>query len=133
MSFLLDTDICSAHLRRPAGLTHRFVQHSGGLYLSTLVLAELYTWAYRRDNPALLIKGIEESLLLDVVVLPFEAACAKKFGEIRGALLRSGVTVSRIDLLIAATALAHDLTMVTHNTADYQRIPNLRLEDWLVP
>ena len=35
MSFLLDTDTCSAHLKRPAGLIHRFVQHSGGLYLST--------------------------------------------------------------------------------------------------
>ena len=45
MSFLLDTDTCSAHLKRPAGLIHRFVQHSGRLYISTIVLGELYTWA----------------------------------------------------------------------------------------
>lgn len=40
MSFLLDTNICSAHLKRPSGLTHRFVQHGGGLYVSTVVLGE---------------------------------------------------------------------------------------------
>ena len=53
MSFLLDTDICSAHLKRPAGLMHRFVQHSGRLCLPTVVLAELYVWAYHRQNPDL--------------------------------------------------------------------------------
>ncbi len=51
MSFLLDTDTCSAHLKRPSGLMHRFVQHSGGLYIPTIVLGELYAWAYHRQNP----------------------------------------------------------------------------------
>ena len=44
-----------------------------------------------------------------------------------------GVTVPTADLMIAAVALAHDLTLVTHNTADFQAIPGLRLEDWLSP
>ena len=44
MSFLLDTNILSAHLRRPAGLAHRFFQHSGRLYTSGVSLAELYDW-----------------------------------------------------------------------------------------
>jgi predicted nucleic acid-binding protein len=44
MSFLLDTNICAAHLKRPSGLIHRFVQHGGGLFISTIVLGELYTW-----------------------------------------------------------------------------------------
>jgi tRNA(fMet)-specific endonuclease VapC len=48
-------------------------------------------------------------------------------------LQRIGIVVSPIDLLIASVALAHDLTLVTHNTADYQNIPDLRLEDWLIP
>ena len=43
MSFLLDTDTCSFHLKRPSGLMHRFMQHSGGLFLPTIALAELYT------------------------------------------------------------------------------------------
>ena len=41
--------------------------------------------------------------------------------------------VSPVDLMIGTTALVHNLTMVTHNTADFQNIPGLRLEDWLTP
>lgn len=45
MSYRLDTNICSAYLKRPAGLAHQFQQHGGGLAIPSIVLAELYTWA----------------------------------------------------------------------------------------
>ena len=48
MSFLLDTNILSARLRRPGGLAHRFFQHSERLYTSHLCMAELYAWAPSR-------------------------------------------------------------------------------------
>ncbi|MEX1230166.1 MAG: type II toxin-antitoxin system VapC family toxin, partial [Planctomycetaceae bacterium] len=102
MSFLLDTNICSAHLRRPAGLMHRFVQYSGRLSIPTIVLAELYAWAYRRDDPQPLLTAIEDDLLQDVQVLPFDDACAREFGRVRGTLLRQGVSVSRADLWTAS-------------------------------
>jgi tRNA(fMet)-specific endonuclease VapC len=133
MSFLLDTDTCSAHLKRRSGLMHRFVQHSGGLAIPTIVLGELYTWAYHRKNPEPVIQRIENDLLPDVSVLDFDADCSKQFGMVRGELLQKGISVSRLDLLIAAVALVHNLTLVTHNTADYKNIPGLRLDDWLVP
>jgi tRNA(fMet)-specific endonuclease VapC len=133
MSFLLDTDTCSAHLKRPAGLMHRFVQHSGGLYLPTVVLGELYAWAYHRQNPTPVIQSIENDLLPDVHVLDFDQNCAREFGRVRGQLLQKGLPVSRVDLMIAAVALVHNLTVVTHNTWDYRNIPGLRLDDWLVP
>jgi len=53
--------------------------------------------------------------------------------SIRGSLLRQGIRVSPVDLMIASVALVHDLTLVTHNTRDFQNIPGLRLEDWLTP
>ena len=133
MSFLLDTNICSAHLKRPAGLMHRFVQHSGGLYIATIVLGELYAWAYRRPNPFALLDKIDNDLLPDVVVLDYDPACAKEFGRLRGFMLQKGMVVSRVDLMIGAVALVHNLTLVTHNTADFQNIPDLRLVDWLRP
>lgn len=103
-----------------------------GLYLPTIVLAELCTWAHRRANPQTLIQSIENDLLPETVLLDFDHACAKKFGEVRGQLLQQGVTVShRFD--IASVALVHNLTVVTHNTADYRQIPGLRLDDWLIP
>jgi len=133
VSFLLDTDICSVHLRRPSGLTHRFIQYAGRLHISTVVLGELYAWAYFRHNPTRLLTMIEEELLPDVHVLPYDDRCAWEFGRLRGILRPRGVSVSTADLMIAAVALVHDLTLVTHNTSDFQSIPGVRLRDWLAP
>lgn len=132
MSFLLDSDICSAHLRRPGPLFHRFMQHAGRLWISTITLSDLYTWAYKQTDPTLILDKVQD-FLRDVQVLPFDNDCALKLGKLRGALLRQGVIVSPVDLMIGSIALVHDLTMVTHNTADYTNIPGLRLEDWLTP
>jgi tRNA(fMet)-specific endonuclease VapC len=133
MSHLLDTNICSAHLKRPAGLSHRFVQHAGRLNISSVVLGELYAWAYRRTSPQPLLDQIRSQLLTDVVVLDFDQSCAEQFGRVRAQMLQRGITVSRSDVMIGATALVHNLTLVTHNTRDFQNILGLRLEDWLQP
>ncbi len=132
MSHLLDTNICAAHFRRPAGLAHRFIQYGGGLFVPTVVLGELYTGAYHVSNPAPLLQKIAD-LLDDVQVLSFDHACAEQFGKVRGSLLQQGISVPTADLMIAAVALVHNLTLVTNNTADSQRIPGLRLDDWLTP
>lgn len=132
MSYLLDTNICSAHMRRPAGLVHRFIQHSGRLSIPTIVLAELYAGAYMLANPAPIMAAISD-LLNDVAVLAFDSACAEEFGKLRGILKKKGVTVNPIDLQIAAVALVHNLSLVTHNTKHFQAIPGLRLDDWLTP
>ena len=131
MSFLLDTNICSAHLKRPSGLIYRFVQHGGSLHISTIVLGELYTWAYRRDDPRILLSLSENDLLPELTVLDFDKACAARFGELQSELLRKGNAVNPVDLMIAAVTLAHDLTLVTHNTKHFAAIPGLRLVDWL--
>jgi len=133
MSYLLDTDTCSNHLKRPRGLTHHFIQHAGRLHLSTIVLGELYAWAHQRADPAPLLRSLAGDLIPDVIVLDFDSNCAEAFGRTRGPLLRRGITVSRLDLMIASVALVHDLILVTHNTAHFASIPGLRLEDWLTP
>jgi tRNA(fMet)-specific endonuclease VapC len=133
VSFLLDTNICSEHVRRPSGLSHRFIQHSGRLYIPTIVLGEIYTWAYRRPDPRPLLRSLQRDLLGDVQPLAFDGDCAERFGVERGGLLRRGTAVSPVDMMIASVALVHDFTLVTHNTADFRHIPGLRLEDWLVP
>jgi tRNA(fMet)-specific endonuclease VapC len=132
MSFLLDTNICSSHIRRPAGLAHRFIQHSGRLWMPAIVLAELYAGAYMLDQPDRILAGIDE-LKKDVGILPYDERCAEEFGKLRGIFKRRGIVANPVDLQIASVALAHDLTLVTNNTADFQSIPGLRLEDWLMP
>ncbi|MBI3463341.1 MAG: type II toxin-antitoxin system VapC family toxin [Planctomycetes bacterium] len=132
MSYLLDTNICSAHIRRPGGLAHRFVQHSGRLFMPAVVLGELYAGAYMVARPTKILTAISE-LLNDVSVLPFDALCAEEFGRLRGELKRQGTTVNPIDLQVAAVALVHNMTLVTNNTRHFQSIPRLTIEDWLTP
>ncbi len=128
MSFLLDTNICSAHLRRPSGLAHRFMQHSGRLFVPTVVLGELYAWAYKRPDPAPLLHLIDDDMLLDLGVLDFDSACARAFGKLRGQMLRQGRAVFEVDLMIASVALTFDLTLVTNNTKHFDRVPGLRCD-----
>src|SRR5262245_14754465 len=127
MSYLLDTNVVSVHLKRPRGLTHRFVQYSGRLYVSTVALAELYVWAFAKTDPTTRLSAIEVMLRDEVNRLDFDDDCAKKFGQLQVELRQRGVTVNPVDLLIASVALVYDLTFVTNNTADFQNIPGLRL------
>ncbi|MBM4089133.1 MAG: type II toxin-antitoxin system VapC family toxin [Planctomycetes bacterium] len=78
MSFLLDTNILSAHLRRPSGLAHRFFQHSGRLYTSSVVLAELFVWAYNRPDPTKVLDAIDELLFEEVTLLEYDRDCADR-------------------------------------------------------
>lgn len=73
------------------------------------------------------------ALLQEVQVLPADDAAARKFGEIRAWQLDRGLLTPDLDLMNAATALTYSLTLVTHNTQDYQNVPKLLLDDWLKP
>jgi tRNA(fMet)-specific endonuclease VapC len=131
VSFLLDTNIMSVHLRRPRGLTHRFTQHSGQLYTTIVNLAELYGWAFRAPDPTQRIDAITQLLDHEVSVVPYEIQSAKIFGRLKVQLGTQGITVNPMDLLIASAALTYDLTLVTNNIKHFERIPNLRIQDWL--
>jgi tRNA(fMet)-specific endonuclease VapC len=133
VSFLLDTNIVSFHIKRPSGLAHRFVQYSGRLYVSSISLAELYVWAFKKAKPSSALSVIETLLRNEVGRLDFDDDCAKQFGQVRVELIGRGVNVNPVDLLIASVALAYDLTLITHNTADFRHVPGLRLDDWLIP
>lgn len=62
--------------------------------------------------------------------LPFDAVCAEHAGEIRAQLSASGAPIGPYDVLIAATARANRLTLVTHNLREFQRVVGVKLEDW---
>jgi tRNA(fMet)-specific endonuclease VapC len=131
MSFLLDTDTCSAHLKSGT-LMHRMVQHAGRLHISVITLAEIYTWALRSAAPPHRLQGVID-LLNDIAVLDITPDVARRFGEVQASLLDKGLRAPHMDLLIASTALVHGLTVVTHNQHHFSRIPALSLDDWLVP
>jgi tRNA(fMet)-specific endonuclease VapC len=119
-------------MRRPAQLAHRFIQYTGQLAISTVNLAELYAGAYKHSQTNRLLALIDD-LLQEIQIINFDSVCALRFGQVRGTLLQQGLSVPTADLMIASAALAYNLTLVTHNTVDYQYVPDLRLADWLKP
>ena len=132
MSFLLDTDICSAHLKQNQLVTSRFMQHLGRLSVSAITVGELYTWAFRASASPKLIQIVVD-LFNDVDILEVTHDVAHQFGRLRAAQLDAGQPKPLMDMMIAATALAHGLTLVTHNTQDFANIPGLTVVDWLIP
>ncbi len=132
MSFLLDTDTCSAYLKNDPVVVGRVMLHYGGLNVSVITLGELLTWALRAHAPPNRLKVVQD-MLKGATVLDVTLSIAEKFGELRAGLFDRGITVGEMDLLNGATALVHGLTMVTHNTKDYSDIPGLTIDDWLVP
>jgi tRNA(fMet)-specific endonuclease VapC len=130
MRFLLDTNVLSAYLRGDGRVFNLFVQHGGGLCTSAVCAGELYSWVYRaRTNPGHLTAL--QNLLSDMQILAVDHEVARTFGQVRATVLDQGRPTPAADLLIACTALTHDLTLVTHNIRDFAHVPNLRVEDWL--
>jgi predicted nucleic acid-binding protein len=132
VSFLLDTDICSAHMKGNPRVQARFIQYGGQLHVSTVTLGELFAWTGRAKSSPRRLQTLLH-LLKDLLVLAVNETVARKFGAVRAWQLDNGVATPDLDLLSAAVALASGLTLVTHNADDYARVPGLIVVDWLAP
>lgn len=66
------------------------------------------------------------------VSLPFDDRAAEIYGQVRSELEKQGKLIGPNDLLIASIAIAHSVTLITHNTSEFSRISNLKIEDWQV-
>jgi tRNA(fMet)-specific endonuclease VapC len=129
--YLLDTNACIRIMNgSSAQLVERLRKHDPEeIRLCAIVKAEL-TYGARNsarvaDNLSLLARFFGA-----FVSLPFDDQCAEHYGWIRTDLSRTGKLIGPHDLLIAATARANDLTLVSHNTREFSRVVGLRLEDW---
>jgi len=129
--YLLDTNICIAlNQEHPAALA-QFEQKGDECYISTLVLAELYKGVYCSQRVAKNLAKLE-NLLSVLAILPFDEETAEEFGKIQGELRRIGRPTGEVDAMIAAVARIRGDIVVTHNTQDFENIPRLQLEDWLI-
>jgi len=131
VTYLLDSDICIDFLRKKSRrLIERFDSHDPSeLRMSIVTVAELHYGALKSDDPSSNLASLREMTDL-FLVLPLDGPCAQRYGEIRSHLEARGTPIGPNDLFIAATALAHDLTLVTHNTREFGRVVGLRVEDW---
>ena len=131
MRYLLDTNVCIEILRgRNSALKTRLATQSlNELVLCSVVWAELQCGARLAQNPPQELAKLQDAFG-HWPRLPFDDAAAEAYGEIRAHLQRAGRLIGGNDLLIAAIAYTNGLTLVTHNTAEFARVPNLPIEDW---
>ncbi len=132
MSFLVDTDICSAYLKGDNRVYGRFVQYGGRLHVSAVTAGQLFTWALVAGPGSNRMQRLL-GLLRHTTFLDVDRRVSEKFGDLRAAQIRQGQRTPDADLLIAATAMVHNLTVVTHNQKHFAAIPGLSLQDWLAP
>lgn len=135
MTHLLDTNSCVEQLRRgPASIVAARLARAtpGDVVLCSVVIAELL---YGASRSAQLSRNLAQvrTFCSAFASLPFDDRAADQYGEIRSHLHRIGSPIGPNELMIAAIARSHGLTLVTHNTAEFSRVPGLVIEDWQTP
>lgn len=130
LAYLFDTDAISELLRpRPLQPYLDWLRTipRDTQFTSAVTVGELFKGAYRSAAKERHLKNIEDRILPAATTLPYDVSTARVFGQIRADLERSGNILPDADLQIAATALYHDLELVTGNLRHFLRIPDLRV------
>jgi tRNA(fMet)-specific endonuclease VapC len=131
MTYLLDTNTCIRYLNGRSKSIRQQLEATQpqDIVLCSVVKAELFYGAVKSAKP-------EENLVRQhrfasrFVSLPFDDNAAEVYGQIRARLEKLGTPIGPNDLLIAAIAIANDVTLVTHNMGEFGRVESLKLEDW---
>lgn len=129
-NYLLDTNALSDLVRRPQGAVSARIEVVGerAVCTSIIVAAELRYGALKRGSTNLTRRVSD--ILSRLLVLGFEPPADEAYAIIRAHLERLGTPIGGNDLLIASQAQALGLTVVTANTAEFERVPDLAVEDW---
>ena len=136
MHYMLDTNICIYAIKhRPPELLAALRAHeSAGIGLSSITVAEL-SFGVHKSGSARNIAALQQ-FLEPLEIADFDRAAAWHYGRLRATLDAAGTPIGPIgplDTQIAAHARALDVTLVTHNTREFSRVPGLLLSDWVAP
>ena len=131
LRYMLATNICIYVLKnRPAQLRQRFNELADQLCISVITLAELIYGAEKSARPQQNLAVVEQ-FRGRLEVLPFVERAANHYGQLRAELERAGQRIGLHDMMIGGHARSEALTVVTNNVREFQRMPGLRLENWL--
>jgi len=123
--YLLDTSIVIKYLKGTPEVVELIDSLEGEVFSSYLVLAELYEGIFRSKNEV--EQKILEYFSTFDLVFGLDETISKEFGKIRAELKQKGTIIEDIDILVAATCLANDLTLVTLNKKHFERIKGLKI------
>src|SRR5262245_11230231 len=135
MIYRLDSNVWISLIRGTSSVLAAKLQAmtpTADLRVCSVVVAELWYGCARSAKPAANRAGLA-ALIVPYPSLPYDDAAADHFVTIRRHLESLGQVIGPYDMQIAAIAPAHGCTLVTHNTAEFSRVPGLAIEDWQVP
>ena len=132
MKYMLDPNLCIYIMKKnPPQVLEKFLSlNSNEVGISSITQAELEFGACKSNNP-LKNKLTLMIFLAGIKILPFDEKAATEYGDIRAALERRGTPIGANDLLIAAHARSLQLVLVTNNLKEFERIDNLKIENWI--
>lgn len=131
MNYLLDSNACIIFLNKRSDKLRRRLElcQPQEIVLCSVVKAELLYGAMKSQNPQTSVSKVE-NFCAHFQSLPFDDEAAKYYGKIRSELSVIGKPIGANDFMIAAIALANDVTLITHNTREFSRVKDLLLDDW---
>lgn len=132
MTYMLDTNLCIYAMKNkpPQVLQQLKAKAEDGICISSITLAELEYGMMHSSNPARNRQALLR-FLVPFAVLPFDGDAASEYGDVRAHLQGMGTPIGPLDMLIAAHARSEDLVLVTNNTREFERVPGLKLENWV--
>ncbi len=131
MEYFLDTNICIYIIKKsPESIIKKFKSlRMGAIGISTITLAELRFGVanslHKQKNQAAL-----DEFISPIETVPFDDLAANHYGEIRSELQKKGIPIGPLDMMIAAHAMSLNVTLVTNNTKEFNRIAQLKVENW---
>jgi tRNA(fMet)-specific endonuclease VapC len=133
LKFMLDTNICIFTIKnRPQSVREVFKRHHGQMCISAVTLMEMIYGAEKSPNPERNLADIE-GFAARLEVLKYDQEAAAHTGQLRAELARAGTPIGPYDQMIAGHARSQGLILVTNNRREFDRVPGLRVEDWVAP
>lgn len=131
VDYLLDANICIYLVNNSSPRLNRRIEtvENGRIFLCSIVKGELIAGALKSAQPDRNLSRFD-LFFAGFRSLPFNDRAAAEYGRIRSTLEKAGTPIGSNDLLIAAIARAHNLTLITNNLREFARVPGLLVEDW---
>jgi len=129
---MLDTNICIYIIKKkPLNVLEKFKEFDiGEIALSSVTVSELYYGAFKSEHKEKNLSALEH-FLQPFNIVEYDLKASIVYGKIRASLEKLGTPIGSLDMLIAAHALSLDMTLITNNTKEFERVDELKIENWV--